>query len=129
MKQSTWRVGLHSKVILTVIAASLVGLLVRQLPGKVEAKPEYRKPRVDVVELSLRDLRNELEAYLEQDKEWEKEGRLPFLDPRLRGLAQKVFDCPDSGIRRLLDSVLAYKYALGYRVKLMTDDFIILEAE
>ena len=128
MKQATWRAGWYSKVILTIIAVSLVGLLVRQLPKKVEAQ-RYGNIRVDVVELTVPDLRNELEVYLEQDKKWEKEGKLPFLDPRLRALAQKVFDYPNPDIKRLLDSVLAYKYALGYRVKLMTDDFIILEAE
>ena len=40
MRQATWRVGWHSKIVLTVITVSLVALLVRQLPGKVEAKPE-----------------------------------------------------------------------------------------
>ena len=40
MEKVTWKVGWYSKVVLTVIAVSLVGLLVRQLPKKVEAKPD-----------------------------------------------------------------------------------------
>ncbi len=128
MRQATWRLGLYSKVVLTIIAVSLVGLLVRQLPKKVEAQ-RYGNIRVGVVQLTVSLLRNELQVYLEQDKEREKEGRLPLLDPGLKALAQRIFDYPGSDIKQLLDSVLVYKYALGYRAKLMTADFIILESE
>jgi len=41
MKQATWRVGLYSKVVLTVIAVSLVGLLVRKAPIEVKAEQEF----------------------------------------------------------------------------------------
>ncbi len=41
MKQATWRVGWYSKVVLTIIAVSLVGLLVRQASIKVKAEQEF----------------------------------------------------------------------------------------
>lgn len=41
MKQATWRVGLYSKAVLTIIAASLVGLLLGQAPIEVKAEQEF----------------------------------------------------------------------------------------
>lgn len=129
MKQATWRLGLYSKVVLTVIAVSLVGLLVRQLPGKVEAKPEYRKPRVEVVALNVPDLRGNLDTHLKYEAILEKEGKPPLIDPERTALAQRISEETRSGPESLLHHVLTYKYAMGYRVKFMTDDFIILESE
>ena len=43
MKQATWRVGLYSKVILTIIAVSLVGLLLEQTPVEVKAEQELNE--------------------------------------------------------------------------------------
>lgn len=129
MKQATWKVGWYSRVILTIIAVSLVGLLVRQLPKKVEAQ-RSRSMRVDVVKIDVIDLRTSLMIYLEQEKKLEREGELPIIpDRRMRDLAQRTYDHYGSNVRQLLTHVLAYKYALDYRVKFMNDDFIILEAE
>jgi len=41
MRQATWRVGWYSRVVLTVIAVSLVGLLLGQAPIEVEAEQEF----------------------------------------------------------------------------------------
>ncbi|MBA7666408.1 hypothetical protein ES703_74488 [subsurface metagenome] len=41
MKQRSWKVGWYSKVVLTVIAVSLGGLLVRQAPIEVKAEQEF----------------------------------------------------------------------------------------
>lgn len=107
-----------------------MGLLVRQLPKKVEAKPGYGNVKVDVMKIDAIDLRTNLMIYLEQEKKLEREGELPIIpDRRTRDLAQRTYDHYGSSVRQLLTQVLAYKYALGYRVKFMNDDFIILEAE
>jgi len=40
MKQTAWKLGLYSKVILAIIAVTLVGVLVGQPPGKIAAEEE-----------------------------------------------------------------------------------------
>lgn len=132
MRQATWSVGWYSKVVLTIIAVSLVGLLVRQLPGKVEAKPErYRNPGISVVAVALDvpDLRGALNVFLSYDDKLEKEGKTPILDRKWRELVGREILQTRAGRKSLLDAVLHYRYAMGYRVKLMNDDFITLESE
>lgn len=123
MKQTTWRIGWYSKIVLTVIAVSLVGLLVRQLPEKVEAEPEWRTPGVTVLSTDYTSLRGVLGVRLKLEKE------KPILSRPQRDLAQMVFDNPYAPDEQVLEYVLVFDYARGYRVKFMTDDFIILEAE
>ncbi|MBA7491094.1 hypothetical protein ES702_01639 [subsurface metagenome] len=127
MNQATWRVGWYSKVVLTVIAVSLVGLLVRQLPGKVEAKPGYGTP--GVIELTVPKLRRDLRVYLANDDELIKKGELPVVGSKRRALAQKVYDYLPADVEQLLRQVLHYEYAMGYRVKFVSDSLIILEYE
>ena len=124
MKSATWGVGLYSKVVLTVIAVCLVGLLVRQLPEKVEANPaSYGTSGVTVLSRDYISLRNMLQIHLKLDKE------RPILLPSQRDLAQEIFDNPYAGYEQILHFVLVFKYAMGDRVKFVTDDFIILESE
>lgn len=40
MKQTAWKLGLYSKVLLAIIAVTLVGVLVGQPPGKIAAEEE-----------------------------------------------------------------------------------------
>ncbi|MBA7496201.1 hypothetical protein ES702_06799 [subsurface metagenome] len=124
MKESGWRVGRYNKVVLTIIAVSLVGLLVRQLPKKVEASPSV-DVGVDVISTEYSSLRSSLNVVVTYDQE----NPLRSLDPSLRELAQKINEAPLPSFDMVLENVLAYKYALGYRVKFATNDFIILERE
>ena len=100
----------NSRIILTIIGISLVGLLVKQLPEKMEANPEYSVLWIKVISLDYKDLKNNLNILVNLDKE------KPFL---------RLYP----GDRDLAEYVLAFEYALGYRVKFVTDDFIILESE
>ena len=131
MKPATWRVGLYSKVVLTVIAVSLAGLLVRQLPRGAEAKPEIRRDsRVKVIELNVPNLRSKLGTHLEVEKDQVEKGNIaPLLTSEERALAQRLYEYPSASFEHLLGGVLWYEYAVGYRVKFATDDFIILESE
>ena len=115
----------NSRIILTIIGISLVGLLVKQLPEKMEANPEYSVLRIKVISLDYKDLKNNLNILVNLDKE------KPFLRlyPGDRDLAEKVATSPSPSRDMLLEYVLAFEYALGYRVKFVTDDFIILESE
>lgn len=56
MNQATWRLGLYSKVVLTVIAVSFVGLLVGQLPRRVEAQAENPRREEKLSEGKTREL-------------------------------------------------------------------------
>ena len=125
MKQTTWRMGLYGKVVLTIIAVSLVGLLVRQVPRKVRAKPQYTNARVGVLCTDYTSLRSDLEIRVNYDKEHP----LITLDLGDRELARKALERPYTAYKTILQYVLAYQYALGYRVKFVTEDFIILEYE
>ena len=123
MRQATWRVGLYAKVVLMVIAVSLVGLLARQLPKKMEARAEGTA-NVRVLAMHHDSLRGLLEELVTYEK---KKGSI--LDQRARKLAKKALEDPSISSRSVLEWVLTYEYALGYRVKCMTNEFIILEAE
>lgn len=124
MKETTWRIGRYNKVVLTIIAVSLVGLLVRQLPKKVEANPSI-DVQVDVISTEYSNLRNLLDVSVTYDKK----NPLRYLNPNLRELAWEVNEAPLPTFDSVFKYLLAYKYALGYRVKFATNDFIILESE
>ena len=130
MRQATWRLDWYSKVILTVIAVSLVGLLVRQFPGKVEARLEERAPIV-VVNMSTANC-GELAAQLDGLS------LLGILPPRvdtiIKGLKErfneeKLIDVSIVGRDGLLQWVLEYYYTEGWRIKFIAGDLIFLEVE
>jgi len=112
MRQATWRVGWYSKVILTIIAVSLVGLLVRELPRNVEAKPgrESKAPYVYFVGLRERDI--------DEAMDWIVAG---VTATRLRGASRY------ERVNAILHSL--YARPERYRKKLITNDFIILESK
>jgi len=68
-----------------------------------------------------------LRSALEMRVELNKESQLLFGSDR--DFAQEVFDNPYAAYSQVLLSVLLFDYAMGHRVKFVTDDFIILEAE
>jgi len=116
MKRATWSVGWYSKVVLTIIAISLVGSLVRQLPGKVEAKPERENKAREVFFLELHPAGRE--HALLHTVNGETYTRLKDT----RG---------DIQVNAVLGSLYSgEKYRPGkFKVKFVTNDFIILESE
>ncbi|TET59114.1 hypothetical protein E3J48_08235 [Candidatus Aerophobetes bacterium] len=129
MKQGAWRIGWYSKVALTVIAVCLVGLLVRQLPRKVEAKPKWRAPVaiVNMAEVYKKGLAAHLDALSQA-------GELPVeIDRGVKGMKshfneKELRNVPISQ-DTLLEWILQFYYTEGYRIGFITGDLIILEAE
>ncbi len=116
MKQAVWSVDWYSKVVLTIIAISLVGLLVRQLLGKVEVKPERENKAREVFFLELHPAGRE-------------DALLHIVDGETYTRLKDAQG--DIQVNAVLDSLYSgEKYRQEkFRVKFVTNDFIILESE
>jgi len=125
MKQRTWKVGLCSKIILTVIAVSLVGLLVKQFPEKLEANsyvsPGGRTPN--------RFLKEELRVPARYEVYYLSLADKDIIDTLCSVVvAEKALSLARDGTKwEQINAILKELYELGFRVKFVTDSFIILE--
>lgn len=112
MRLKTWKVGWYGKVVLTITAVSIVGLLVRELPKSVEAKAERENKAPYVYFIGLR------ERDIDEAMDWTVAG---VTATRLK----------DASRYERVNAILRSLYARPekFRVKFATDDFIILESE
>lgn len=148
MRPATWSVGWHSKVVLTIIAVSLVGLLVKELPRKVAANTEeiFKTLPEDTQELLKTMPEAFREGYIEalRQRSSYKTSRVYFLSLRDEDIDEAILwtlvgsdylRVRDKSRYERVNTLLHSLYCVEplrpqrFKVKFVTNDFIILESE
>ena len=111
------QVGWYSKIVLTVIAVSLLGLLMKPVLN-VTAKSKTQTEYV-VMETNYQGL---AEAAI-------RLGISSEISDKAERMKQRLGVVQDLGRGVFFEWMLEDLYAKGYRIKFITDDFVILEAK